>query len=220
MRRYVYISVIGVLGGLLRPAAGETQWETSAQWRRNLAKSVPGTLAIDEEGIEFRSAKFSQKWAFVEIHTFDLTSQEITLWTYERRHWHEPGEQPFRFTLSEAPPSEVVARLLERVTKPVRNGVPLLSAQVLSEIPAHHRTWWGGSNGKLRLRDDGIDYLTEGRDSRNWRWADIQTIANPNPYELRVTAYREIVEFDLKQPLSRSLFERIWDQLNEEGQRR
>jgi hypothetical protein len=72
----------------------------------------------------------------------------------------------------------------------------------------------------LRLRDDGIDYLTEGRDSRNWRWADIQTIANPNPYELRVTAYREIVEFDLKQPLSRSLFERIWDQLYEEGQRR
>jgi hypothetical protein len=170
-------------------------------------------LVIDGDGIEFRSAKLSQRWAFAEIHTFDLASQELTLWTYQRRHWHEPGERPFQFTWKETMPSEVVTQLSERVEKPVRNGLPLALAEVLSEIPAHRRTWWGGGNGTLRLRDDGIDYVTEGRDSRSWRWADIQTIANPNPYELRVTAYREIVEFDLKQPLPRGLFERLWDKL-------
>jgi hypothetical protein len=78
--------------------------------------------------------------------------------------------------------------------------------------------WSGGSNGTLRLKDSGIDYVTEnGRDSRAWRWADIQTLANPNPYELRVTGFREIVEFDLKQPLSRELFERMWDYLYAAG---
>jgi hypothetical protein len=188
-------------------------WQTIAQWHRPLVKPVPGTLVIDGDGIEFRSAKLSQRWAFAEIHTFDLASQELTLWTYQRRHWHEPGERPFHFTFTEAMPSEIVAHLSERVEKPVRNGVPLPSAQVLSEIPAHHRTWWGGGNGTLRLRDDGIDYVAESRDSRTWRWADIQTIANPNPYELRVTAYREVIEFDLKQPLPRALFERLWDKL-------
>jgi hypothetical protein len=218
MRRYVYISVISALGGasLLVPNAASQnppRWQTIAQWHQPLVKPVPGTLVIDGDGIEFRSAKLNQRWAFVEIHTFDLASQELTLWTYQKRHWHEPGERPFHFTLKEAVPSEVVAQLSERVEKPVRNGIPLASAQVLSEIPAHHRTGWGGSNGMLRLRDDGIDYITEGRDSRNWRWADIQTIAHPNPYELRITAYREIVEFDLKQPLPRPLFERIFDQL-------
>jgi hypothetical protein len=218
MKRYLYIATIGAFGGLSllgsdAASAKEPHWQTAASWRRTPAKPVAGTLAIDEDGIEFRSPKFSQRWAFLEIHTFDLTSQDLTLWTYQRRHWHEPGERPFHFTLKEAPPSEVVVRLLERVTKPVRNGVPLANLQGLSEIPAHHRTWWGGSNGMLRLRDDGIDYITEGRDSRNWRWADIQTIASPNPYELRITAYHEIVEFDLKQPLPRSLFEHIWDQL-------
>jgi hypothetical protein len=85
---------------------------------------------------------------------------------------------------------------------------------VLSEIPAHRRIWSGGSNGTLHLKDTGIDYVTEnGRDSRTWRWADIQTIANPNPYELRVTGYRETVEFDLKRPLARVVFEQMWDRL-------
>ena len=110
--------------------------------------------------------------------------------------------------------AEIAARLTERVGKPVRNGLPLQSVAVLSEIPAHRRMWSGGSNGTLRLKDTGIDYVTaNGRDSRTWRWADIQTIANPNPYEFRVTGYRETVEFDLKQPLARVVFEQMWDRL-------
>jgi len=104
------------------------------------------------------------------------------------------------------------------VGKPAQNGAPIPRTAAVEEIPAHHRTWAGGSNGTLRLKDDGIDYVTEnGRDSRSWRWADIQTLGNPNPYELRVTAFREIVEFDLKQPLSRSAFERMWDRLYAPG---
>lgn len=218
MRRYLYISVIGALGGLSLLGwndgpASQPRWQTQARWRRSVAKALPGTLVIDEGGVEFQSANSRQRWTFIEIHTFDLSSRDLTLWTYQRRSWHEPGERPFHFTLSEPMPSEAVAQLSAHVEKPVRNGISLPGAQVLSEIPAHRRTWWGGSNGTLRLRDDGIDYLTEGRDSRSWRWADIQTIANPNPFELRVTAHREIVEFDLKQPLPRALFERLWDKL-------
>jgi hypothetical protein len=116
--------------------------------------------------------------------------------------------------LREPMPPEIAAQLTERVGKPVRNGIPLPSVAVLSEIPAHRRIWSGGSNGTLRFKDTGIDYVTEnGRDSRTWRWADIQTIANPNPYELRVTGYRETVEFDLKKPLARVVFEQMWDRL-------
>jgi len=109
---------------------------------------------------------------------------------------------------------EIAAKFTERVGKPVRNGIPLPNVAVLSEIPAHRRMWAGGSNGTLRLKDTGIDYVTEdGRGAGAWRWADIQTIANPNQYELRVTGYREIVEFDLKQPLARGVFEQMWDRL-------
>jgi hypothetical protein len=197
------------------PAA---DWKAPARWHRSLKKAVPGNLVIDQDGVEFSSAKFTRRWAFVEIHTFDLSAQELTLTSYQNRHWHEPGEQRFQFTVSEPIPAGVAAQLTERVEKPVRNGVPLPSVAALSEIPAHHRMWSGGSNGTLRLKDDGIDYVTEnGRDSRTWRWADIQTIANPNPYELRVMADREILEFDLKRPLARDLFEFMWDHLYAAG---
>ncbi|HYL34777.1 MAG TPA: hypothetical protein VEV17_02560 [Bryobacteraceae bacterium] len=225
MRIYVNISALALLGGMLVPhgaalaSSGQSgHWQAPAQWHRLLKKAVPGTLALDDEGVEFRSAKFNQRWAYVDIHSFDLSARELTLTSYQNRPWHEPGERSFHFTWSEPMPAGMAVQFSEKVGKPVRNEVPLASVAALSEIPAHHRMWSGGSNGTLRLKESGIDYVTEnGRDSRTWRWADIQTIANPTPYEFRVTAYREIVEFDLKQPLSRALFERMWDYLYAPG---
>jgi hypothetical protein len=227
MSTSVYISVAalasGVLvvalnGAALANAAQSEQWQTPAQWHRFVKKAVPGTLLLDDEGVEFRSAKFNQRWAYVEVHSFDLSTRELTITSYQNRRWHEPGEQRFQFTLSEPMPPEIAAQFTERVGKPVRNGIPFPSVAAMAEIPAHHRLWSGGSNGTLRLKDSGIDYLTEdGRDSRSWRWADVQTLANPNPYELRVTGYREIVEFDLKKPMSRDLFEIMWDHLYAAG---
>jgi hypothetical protein len=210
-------SVLVVVSALASPAQTR-HWQAPAQWHRLLKKAVPGTLLLDDDGVEFRSAKFNQRWAYVEIHTVDLSTRELTITSYQNRHWHEPGEQRFQFTLSEPMPPEIAAQFTERVGKPVRNGVPLPGVVAMAEIPAHHRMWSGGSSGMLRLKDSGIDYVTEnGRDSRAWRWSDIQTIANPNPYELRVMAYREIVEFDLKQPMSRDLFELMWDHLYAAG---
>lgn len=214
MRSSVKISATIVLGSVLANAAQSELWQTPANWHRLLKKDVPGSLVLDDAGVEFRSPKFNLRWAYVDIHSFDLSAPELTLDSYQSRPWHAPGEQRFQFTLAEPMPPEIAAHLTERVGKPVRNGVPLQSVAVLSEIPAHRRKWAGGSNGTLRLKDTGIDYVTEdGRDSRAWRWADIQTIANPNPYELRVTGYRETVEFDLKQALARAVFEQMWDRL-------
>ena len=227
MRRYLNISVIVAISGLVLGMASKTalasaaqadQWQTAAKWHRTLKKAEPGTLLFDGDGVEFRSAKFSHRWKHEDIHTFDLSRRELTLFTYQNRPWHEPGERPFRFTLSEPIPAALAAQFTERVGKPVRNGAPISETSALEEIPAHHRVWSGGTNGIVRMKDDGIDYITEGgRDSRSWRWADIQTLANPNPYELRITAFREIVEFDLKRPLSRDMFERMWDRLYASG---
>jgi hypothetical protein len=222
MRHQTCFLIASVLNAALSATtfaqAQTADWKAPARWHRSLKKAVQGNLVIDQDGVEFSSAKFARRWAFVEIHTFDLSAQGLILTSYQNRHWHEPGEQRFQFTVSEAVPAGVAAQLTERVGKPVRNGVPLPSVAALSEIPAHRRAWSGGSNGTLRLKDSGIDYVTEnGRDSRSWRWADIQTIANPGAYELRLTGYREIAEFDLKQPMPRALFELMWDRLYAAG---
>ena len=214
-----FLIAFGAAITLAQSSGAETpKWRASARWHRILKKAVPGTLLIDDDGVEFQSQKFHERWAYVDIRSFDLSAKEITLESYQRRPWHEPGERSFRFTWSEPMPPDIATLLTERVAKPVRNGVPAATSTALSEIPAHHRTWSGGSNGTLRLGDTGVDYVTEnGRDSRTWRWSDIQTIANPNPYELRITGYREIAEFDLKQPISRELFETMWDHLYATG---
>jgi len=214
MRSSFKIPATVVLGAVLANAAQSELWQAPANWHRLLTKDVPGSLVLDDTGVEFRSPKFNRRWAYIDIHSFDLSARELTLDSYQNRPWHAPGEQRYQFTLSEPMPPEIAAQLTDRVGKPVRNGVPLQRVAALSEISAHRRAWSGGSNGTLRLKDTGIDYVTEsGRDSRTWRWADIQTIANPNPYELRVTGYRETVEFDLKQPLARVVFEQMWDRL-------
>ncbi|MEP6716775.1 MAG: hypothetical protein ABJC09_14485 [Terriglobia bacterium] len=191
------------------------QWQSQAQLHQLLKKPIDGTLLFDDNAVEFQSRKLSHRWLYSEIKTFDLTgARELFLTDYENRHWHEPGERQFRFTLTEPIPPSLAAAFAARVARPVVNGDPEPSLASLAELPAHRRERFGGSNGKLRFRDGGIDFVTgDDLNGRTWRWSDIQTLANPNPWEFRVTAYREIVEFDLKQPLSRELFDKLWDKL-------
>jgi hypothetical protein len=211
-RKVVFFALLIAASAQNLPAA---EWQSPAQLHQLLKKAIPGTLAFDINGVEFKSPKFSHRWLYEEIKTFDLTgTRELVITDYENRHWHEPGERQFRLTLTTPIPPDLAADLAARVGRPVINGDPFPATAVLAEIPAHHRERFGGSNGMLRFRDDGIDYVAaDGRDGRSWRWSDIQTLANPNPWEFRITAYREVVEFDLKRPLSQGLFDRLWDSL-------
>lgn len=214
----MYYQKAFALFALALPAFGQA-WQSPARFHQILKKEIAGTLSLDGDGVLFQSSKFLKRWPYREIQTFELSgSRELVITGYENRHWHEPGERRFRFTLGQAMPPEIAASFADRVARPVVNGDPGSGAAAVAEIPAHHRERFGGSNGMLRFRADGIDYVdADGRDGRSWRWSDIQTLANPNPWEFRITGYREIVEFDLKQPLSRELFDRLWDSLYAQG---
>jgi len=168
---------------------------------------------VDSNGIEFRSEqRYSHRWPFVEIQTFDLEPHHFVLTGYENRGWHQPGDRRYRIDFSQRMPPAIASELALRVEKPVRNGDPDPNHSAFSTIPARHTTRTGGSSGILRFGGDGIDYVTPGqKDSRSWRWSDIQTIANPDAFHFRVGAYRETFEFELKKPLSKELFDRLWD---------
>ncbi|HUZ95961.1 MAG TPA: hypothetical protein VMU57_13720, partial [Edaphobacter sp.] len=104
---------------------------------------------------------------------------------------HLPGVERFRFHLDRAVPPEVAAELARDAQRPSQNAVPNPASQGIV-IPAHHRTLTGGTNGTLRFRDGGIDYVTNAAgDSRSWRWADLQTLSNPDPYHLLIFGYRD-----------------------------
>jgi hypothetical protein len=197
------------------PAIGAIHFESAAQLHRTLRKPIPGTLVFDETGVEFRAPKLGHQWPYGDIKTLTISGpRALTLTDYENRHWHEPGEQKFSFTLATPISPELAAQFVAAIERPVINRDPEPRLPSWAEIPAHRREIFGASNGTLRFRDGGVDYLTtDARAGRSWRWSDIQTIASSDRWQFRITAYREIVEFDLKQPISRELFDRVWDRL-------
>lgn len=198
------------------PAA--TRWQSPARLRHLITKTR-GTLVIDDRGVEFRPNKGSpRRWSYVEIQSFHLSAHRLDLETYQNRSWHFPGDRKFHFGLTNAMPPAVASGFARHVQKPVKNGRPDPSASGFASLPARHRTFGGGTNGVLHFRETGIDYVTtKARGSRSWRWSDIQTIANPDPYHFRVQGYRETFEFELKQPMSRKLFDRLWDEVYGRG---
>src|SRR5208337_211995 len=174
--------------------AASLSWQVIARLRHGPG-SISGTLKLDGEGVEFQSPKgFSRRWPFVEIQTLDLWPRRIVLIGYEKCGRFRPGVRRYRFDPGSEMPPSVAAELVRRVGRPVRNGNPQPEASSIATLSAHHRTGLGGtkSNGILRFGEWGIDYVTSvGKDSRSWRWGDIQTLSNPDAYHLTVFGYLE-----------------------------
>ena len=197
------------------PLATTLDWQSQARLHHGLEGS-PGTLTLSQDGVVFRPTKGTTlQWPFLEIQTFDLLNpRRLFITGYENRSWHEHGEKKYRFDLSVAMPPDIAAELARRIAKPVRNADPNPTATSFATIPARHRTLAGGTNGTLHFGPDGINYVTtNGQGGRSWRWSEIQTLANPDPFQLRVNSYRETFTFELKQPMSRDLFDRLWGEI-------
>ena len=192
--------------------ATATRWQSPARLKHFMTKTA-GTLVINEQGVEFIPKKGPPlRWSYEEVQSFRLTAHRLDLKTYQNRSWNLSGDREFHFRLTNAVPPAVAEAFARGVQKPVENGRPDPEASGFASLPARRRTFGGGTNGVLQFRNTGIDYVTTGgRGSRSWRWSDIETIANPDPYHFRVQGYRETFEFELKQPMSRKLFDHLWD---------
>jgi hypothetical protein len=221
LRALVFISAVAWLPVQAAIAAQEVEptgsttalhWQSPARIHHGV-KSTRGNLIFTANGIEFRSEpRFSHRWSFTEIKTLELRPQRLVVTDYENRGHHLSGTRHFDFDLQTPVPPAVAAELTNRVGKPVVNEDPEAKADALFTIPARHSTRFGGTNGILRFRDRGIDYVTTGgKGSRSWRWDEIQTIANPDRYHFHLGGYLETFEFELKQPMTTDLFDRVWD---------
>lgn len=191
-------------------------WESPAHIRRaHLISSDHGNLSIDQDGVEFRAGNGRKRqWAFAEIRTAFIARHRLVLGTYINRSLHRPGQREFRFDLTQALPPSVAASIAEAIARPSQNADPDPSAPAIAVVPVRHRGFSSGTNGVLRFRKGGIDYVTTTRgDSRSWRWADLQTLSDPDPYHLFVFGYRDTYTFDLKAPASRKLLDWASDQM-------
>lgn len=211
--------------GQLSPGATSTapttvrQWHTAARLRFGLKRSRSGTLWIDAAGVSFSSpGNTPLEWSFQEIETLNIAAHRLVLTSYRNRPHHEPGDRRYRFDFQSELPPQLAQEIAQWLGKPSRDADPDRTAGSFAAIPAKHARYFGGSNGELRFGPAGIDFITAvAGDARAWRWADIQTIANPDPYHFRVAGYLETYEFDLKRPMSSQLFDRLWTYVYGQG---
>jgi len=214
MRATKFFAILLLLPAIAIPAQTVLSWTSPAKLHHVIGQEK-GDLKITGEGIEFRSLKGrTVSWNYLEVQTFLLSPQTLVIETYQNRKHHLPGMQRFRFDLDQAVSAKIAAELARKIQRPSQNEVPDPESQGVV-ILAHHRTPTGGTNGSLRFSDGGIEYVTDVRgDSRSWRWADLQTLSDPDPFHLLVFGYRDTFTFDLKAPLSQALFYRLVDAID------
>jgi len=188
-------------------------WQSPARLHRGFRRTTSGTVRVDAQGVAFASREAAPlHWPFGEIRSLDIAAHKLVLTSYENRTHHQPGDRRYHFDLESQFPPELAREVAGWLSKPSRNTDPEPQTAAFATIPAKRQKPFGGSNGEIRFRDTGIDFITEtAGEARAWRWADIQTIAKPDPYHFRVAGYRETYEFELKQPMSARLFDRLWD---------
>lgn len=193
----------------------EPAWEYPARLRHGMIGSRAGTLRADSQGIEFVPvAGASTRWAFTEIKDLDLQKDRMVVVGYENRKWDIPGTRRFELEFEREITPAIAASLTEKIDRPVRNRVPDPDAPAITVIAVRRSGNFGGSNGLLRIRLQGIDYVTaQPGQSRSWRWLDLQTLSNPDPFHLFVFGYRDSFAFDLKEPLSRKVFNHLSDEI-------
>lgn len=191
-------------------------WESPARMRRaGLISGDHGILLIDKDGVEFRAGNaHNRHWAFGEIHSVFIAPDRLVLKTYINRSLHRPGQREYRFDLTRTLPPAVAASISEAIARPSQNADPDPNLPAIAIIPVRHRGFSSGTNGVLRFRQGGIDYVTTSReDSRSWRWADLQTLSDPDSYHLFVFGYRDTYTFDLKAPLPGNLIDWAADRI-------
>jgi hypothetical protein len=174
-----------------------------------------GTLRADARGVEFVPGKgASRRWTAGEIKSLDLEAHRLILVGYDNRGWHLAGTQEFEWEVTKDITPAVAASLTADIGRPVRNRLPDREAPMTTVVAVRRSGHFGGSNGVLRIRKQGMDYVTaQPGESRSWRWLDLQTLSNPDPYHLFVFGYRDTYAFELKAPLSREMLNHASDEI-------
>lgn len=116
-------------------------WTSDVKLHR-FPKSIRGSLTVTATGVDFQPEKGKPShWSLADIRTVDLTTpRDLSLVTYQNRHWFLPGDRSYTFELRTPMPPGIAAELIRGVGKPAINGDPFPDSSGLASIAARHLT--------------------------------------------------------------------------------
>jgi hypothetical protein len=201
----------------------------------HLRKSCEGELVISEEGIEYVTdfEKHQRHWDFVDIKMLKLISKtEIEVKTYTTyrpelnldQALNIGSDESFRFKLLEGELTQDISEfLLSKIKKPLATTFVETddeAAPPVFALPVRHRHRWGGCPGILKVYDDKIIYqsYTEPKNSRLWRWSDLQSLGRSSRYKFEITTFEpdllggpeKSFNFDLKEEMTDEMYDFLW----------
>ncbi len=189
-------------------------------------RSCQGELVITDEEIAYHTThrRHARRWPFSDIRMLMIASHtELVILTYESDRWTLGRDRAFRFrvTKGELPP-EMSAFLLSRIERPVVMAPAAPWREPLYELGVRHRHRFGGCQGTIRIHSEGVAYVSSDRprDSRFWRWSDIQGIGRFGPYQFEIVTYEpefggpaRTYVFDLKTGMSDEVYDFLWERI-------
>lgn len=221
--------------------AGAAELTFDVRHHRALKDHV-GVLRIDEKGVGYQQMRPEDKrkknpqkppklervqFDYQDIHELWVSPDKLVLVTYKDRKWFLGIDKEFEFFLPKGKSFEAAYTLLK--DKLDRRFVAALADSQLGliwELPVKLLGAIQGSDGVLQVGSDRIVYKTDKpRQSRTWRYQDIENASTSDRYQLTLTTYERAkshygsmkgFNFQLKQPLDEKHFETLWKRLNQE----
>lgn len=198
----IFLSVVLLAG----PFALAQRYEFPVE-HRHLLRNCRGTLIVTPAGITYETGhrQDARSWRYTDLQGIKvLAPGEIELATFEDQRRLLGRDRFFHFRLlqGEIPPA-ALALLFANTTRPVVSNIPPSAAPgespgsaaaPLFRVPVKHRHRWGGCDGVLSIYPDRVDFESSDvpRDSRSWRYSDLDGFARPERYRLEFIAVERI----------------------------
>jgi len=188
-----------------------------------------GELLVSRDGVSFtesgKGQRHSRTWKYAEMQQLELSADTLRILTYEDQKWKLGRDREYVFDqLPQGFAQTFYAQWRDRLDQRFIAGLPDKDVGSLWEIPAKLLGRFEGSEGIIRVGRDRIVYQTrESKQSRTWRFADIENIASAGPFDFSVVTRehqgawnaggREF-RFQLKGPLPEERYNELWRRLN------
>ena len=193
-----------------------------------------GTLVITDTGVSFEE-KYKDgdhpkhphmwRWDYQDIQQLKIFPNTLQVLTYKDNKWKLGADREYQFDLDSERTFEDAYQLLKgRLDERFVAAIPDRPFSILFEIPVKHTLRFGGGEGVLQVGTDAIVYKSaKSKESRTWRYRDIENLSSSGPFQLTITSYERAkahygnlkgFNFDLKQRLDEANYNDLWLRLN------